>query len=61
MIQFIMEHKEDLAEGILALLGLMAIIVRITPTEKDDGLFSKIDKIVNNIFDFLKLPNNKKK
>lgn len=56
-----MQNKEELAEALLALLALMAIIVRLTPTEKDDGVFAIIDKWVNKVFDFLKLPNTKKK
>ena len=60
MIEFITGNKELIAEAVLALLAVGAIIVRLTPTEKDDGIFAKIDAAVNKVFDFLKLPNNKK-
>lgn len=60
MIEFIIQHKDLLAETVLALIALGSLVVRLTKTETDDGLLHKIDIVVNKIFDFLKLPNRKK-
>lgn len=60
MIDYIVANKDLLAQAVLALIALATVIARITPTEKDDGFLAKLDVVVNKIFDFLKIPNNKK-
>lgn len=55
-----MENLDLIAEGILALLSVMAVVVRLTPTKKDDGLFHYLDEKINKVLDALGLPNNKK-
>lgn len=52
MFQFIQEHWVAL---LLALLAFIEVIVRLTPTEKDNRIFT----IVKNIIDFF-IPNRKK-
>jgi hypothetical protein len=60
-IDLYVNNKENIAEIVGILLALFAFIVRVTPTKSDDGFFSKVDYWVNKIFDFMKLPNPKKK
>ena len=48
--------RDNGAELLLAALALIKIIVRITPTLKDDEVFAKLDKFVEWI-----LPNVTKK
>ena len=48
--------RDNAAELLLAALALVKIIVRITPTVKDDEVFAKLDKFIEWI-----LPNITKK
>lgn len=52
-------------EGILIswviLLGFAESVVRLTPTEKDDGFVKRLGDQTQKVFDFLKVPNLKKK
>ena len=48
--------RDNAAELLLATLALIKIIVRITPTLKDDEVFAKLDKFVEWL-----LPNITKK
>lgn len=52
MIEFITSNWQWL---IPAFLGLVEIVVRLTPTDKDDSILNKIKEL----FDFI-LPNIKK-
>lgn len=47
--------KSNWIELLTALMGLIAVIVRLTPTEKDNDIFNFVKKIL----DFI-LPNFKK-
>ena len=40
-------------EIVLAIVGLLEVIVRLTPTEKDNSILSKIVWVINKI-----IPNN---
>jgi len=42
IISWIMANKLALIEGYLALVGLASIIVKLTPTLKDDAVMKKI-------------------
>ena len=52
MLQFIQEHWVAL---LLALLAFIEVIVRLTPTEKDNTIFAIVKRIIN-----LFIPNRKK-
>ena len=45
---------------IVGLISVAEVVVRLTPTKKDDGAVERIGYIVRKIMDFLKLPNLKK-
>lgn len=44
---------------IMAGLTLAEFVVRLTPTQKDDGAVERVGKFIRNIFDALKVPNKK--
>ena len=44
MIDFILQNWAELLIGLLAFIK---IIVNLTPTEKDNVVFGKIDKLIN--------------
>jgi len=57
---WLMENKEELAMTALTLIALAEMVVRLTPTKKDDGAVERVGHIVKKILDFFKLPNIKK-
>ena len=58
--QFVVQHWGDITMAILALVALAEAIVRITPTQSDDGAVERIGSVIRKILDFLKVPNNTK-
>lgn len=61
VVRWILENKDNIAEAVLAILAVGAVIVRLTPTKSDDGIFKKVDDIVNKVLDWMKVvPNNRK-
>ena len=52
MMEFIKEHWHPLTEG---LIGLTWIIVRLTPTQKDNNIFTVVVNILGVVF-----PNNRR-
>lgn len=46
MIDFIVTNWKDIAEGIAAIIGVASVIVRITPTLKDDHFLLGVIKFV---------------
>tara|TARA_R110002012_G_scaffold46573_4_gene122978 strand:- start:354 stop:497 length:144 start_codon:yes stop_codon:yes gene_type:complete len=44
---------ENWSEILLAVLGLAEVIVRLTPTEKDNSILNKVMWVVNKL-----IPNN---
>ena len=44
---------ENWTEMLLAVLGLAEVIVRLTPTEKDNSILNKVMWVVNKL-----IPNN---
>ena len=44
MIDFI---RENWAELLIGSLALVKVIVNLTPTEKDNDIFAKLDKLIN--------------
>ncbi len=49
MIQYITENSSDIIAIIVAGMAAAKVIVRLTPTIKDDEIFGKIDKILEFI------------
>lgn len=57
---WLVESKEELALAVMTLLTFLEVVVRLTPTKKDDGAMERVGKVVRKVFDFLKIPNVKK-
>ena len=60
LIEFFVSNKENIAIALLSIVGVAEVIVRLTPTEKDDGAVQRVGEVIKKILDFLKLPNVKK-
>tara|TARA_R110002020_G_scaffold63770_8_gene169860 strand:- start:795 stop:986 length:192 start_codon:yes stop_codon:yes gene_type:complete len=46
MLDLIAEHGADVVAGIVALMSLLKVIVRLTPTAKDDKVFGRLDDLL---------------
>lgn len=57
--QWLIAHEADLVNIITGILGVATVVVRLTPTEKDDNLVHRIGDLVDKVLDFLHIPNNK--
>ena len=49
MIEYISQNGTDIVAIIVAVMAAIKVIVRLTPTIKDDEIFGKIDKILEFI------------
>lgn len=56
MIQYITENGADIITILVAVMAALKVIVRLTPTLKDDNIFGKVDKVLEFI-----IPNYGKK
>lgn len=59
-IEFFIANGEIISAFILAILTVLELGVRLTPTKTDDGAVERIGKVIRKILDFLKVPNIKK-
>ena len=50
ILQWIFENKYEIIEAILALIGFASIVVRWTPTPKDDEVLGKIKRFISKYF-----------
>jgi len=55
MIELLSNHGTDIIAIIVAAMGLLKVIVRLTPTLKDDAVFGKLDSLFESI-----IPNYRK-
>ena len=49
MIEYISQNGTDIIAIIVAVMAAIKVIVRLTPSVKDDEVFGKIDKILEFI------------
>lgn len=47
MITFMSEHYDDVLQIIGAVVALATLIVKLTPTQKDDNVLAKIIKVLS--------------
>lgn len=47
MIKFIIEHYDEALQIIGAAVALATLIVKLTPTQKDDNVLAKIIKVLS--------------
>jgi len=60
VVKWFGENYQALFLVVAGLVGVAEIIVRLTPTQKDDGAVERIGYYLRKIMDFLKIPNSKK-
>lgn len=60
MIKLLGENYAEILLALSMLVGAAEIIVRLTPTQEDDGFVERVGKVLRKIMDFLKVPNAKK-
>lgn len=60
LIEFLIENKEEIALLLLTLISVAEMVVRLTPTVKDDGAVERVGAIIRKVLDFFKIPNVKK-
>jgi hypothetical protein len=58
-VKFLSENYVQIVLAFGALLTFAQLVVRMTPTQSDDMLLGKLDKVYKAVFDFLKIPNVK--
>jgi hypothetical protein len=49
MINFIVEHWDEILLAITSIVTAASIIVKLTPSEKDDKIVSRIMKFLNTL------------
>lgn len=47
MVKFITEHYDEVLQIIGAVVALATLIVKLTPTQKDDAFLAKVIKILS--------------
>lgn len=60
VFNFFRENAELLGASALAIVGAAELVVRLTPTKKDDGFVERVGHYVRIALDFLKVPNLRK-
>ena len=60
LVNFVMKNYVEIIMAIGSIISIGQVIVRLTPTESDDGFVTKLGKAFDGICDFLKIPNNRK-
>lgn len=62
LIAYVSTHGVTMVALVLALLTVAELVVRLTPTEKDDGAVERIGKKIHKVIDLLEkvFPNIKK-
>lgn len=59
MIEYIINNWSSIAEGIAAIIGVASIIVKLTPTLKDDNVLLPIVKFIGKFIALNKTVNDK--
>lgn len=49
MIEYISQNGADIIAIIVAIMAAVKVVVRLTPSVKDDAIFGKLDKILEFI------------
>ena len=60
LLKWVQSNYENVLLVIAGLVGVAEVVVRITPTQKDDSAVERIGGVLRKVMDFLKVPNNKK-
>lgn len=57
---WLVANKEEVAALLLGLVAVAEIIVRLTPTQSDDGAVERMGAWIRRFLDAIGLPNKKK-
>lgn len=58
MLDFIKEHYDELCVAFTALVTFCSVVVKLTPTQKDDAVLAKIVSVLSH-FSIIKQKDNK--
>lgn len=47
MLDFIKEHYDELCVAFTALVTFCSVVVKLTPTQKDDAILAKVVKVLD--------------
>ena len=61
IFNWLMANYMELFLVLGGLVSVAEVVVRLTPTKKDDSAVERIGKLLRQVMDFLKIPNAKKK
>ena len=59
-IQFVMNNWQMIGGILLAIVGVLEMVVRLTPTLEDDGWVERLGAGIRKLLDFARIPNVKK-
>jgi len=60
LFKWVTSNYQDVLLALAAVVAAAEVVVRITPTKKDDGAVERVGKVVKKLLDFFKVPNLKK-
>jgi hypothetical protein len=60
-VAWLKANSDSILAVLVALLALGEAVVRLTPTESDDGFVQRVGVVLSKVLDFLGVPNNLKK
>jgi len=60
IFKWLTANYQDVLLSVAAVVAAAEIVVRITPTKKDDSAVERVGAIVRKLMDFFKVPNVKK-
>ena len=58
MLDFIKEHYDELCVAFTALITFCSVVVKLTPTQKDDAVLAKVVSVLSH-FSIIKQKDNK--
>jgi hypothetical protein len=59
MIEWIKDNWDSIVSVVLVLYAIAEVVVKLTPSEKDNSILKKVVNVVNQIIDLI-IPNLKK-
>jgi len=60
IFKWVTANYQDVLLAVASVVAAAEVVVRITPTKKDDGAVERVGSFVRKVMDFLKVPNVKK-
>jgi len=60
IFKWLTANYQDVLLALGAVVAAAEVVVRITPTKKDDGAVERIGSVIKKLLDFFKVPNIKK-